>query len=575
MKQPEKHSYEFGPFRIEQGERLLRRGTEVIPLAPKAVETLLVLASSGGRVVEKEELIQRIWPDTFVEEGGLARNISLLRKVLGEGAEDHQYIETIPRRGYRFVALVSEASHDDAPARSLAVLPLANLSDDPAQDFFADGMTDELISYLMKLEALRVSSRTSVMAYKGVSKPLRQIAQELDARWIVEGTVLHSAGRVRITARLIDGATENHLWAETYEKDMRDVLALQSEVANDIARAIRVKVSSPEQARLAQFRPVNPDAYQDYLRGRYFWNNRTADGLKRAREYFRQAIAKDPTYAPAHSGLADAYALLGSTGYDVMPPREAMPLAKAAAANALQIDDALAEAHAALGYVTLVYDWDWRGAERELRRALELNPGYAAAHQWQGELLMGLNQPEQATEAFRRALDLDPLSIPCNLGLGWSYYFAHQYDLAIEQYRKTLEIAPNVPMALYGLGLSYHHKRLFKQGSVEFERALKFFEGEAAAVMLMGVAHALGGKREAALKDLAELRELSRQKYVPAVYSAFIYVVLNDLDHAFECLHRACDERSSYMIFLNVQPSMEHLRADPRYQDLAKRIGLP
>jgi TolB-like protein/Tfp pilus assembly protein PilF len=574
MKQPEKHLYEFGPFRIEQGERLLRRGTEVIPLAPKAIETLLVLASSGGRIVEKEELIQRVWPDTFVEEGGLARNISLLRRVLGEGSADHQYIETIPRRGYRFVAPVSEASHEQAPAGSLAVLPLANLSNDPAQDFFADGMTDELISYLMKLEALRVSSRTSVMAYKGVSKPLRQIAQELDARWVVEGTVLHFAGRVRITARLIDGVTEKHLWAETYEKDMRDVLALQSAVAGDIARAIRVKVSSPEKARLAQFRPVHPEAYQDYLRGRYFWNNRTADGLKRAREYFRQAIAKDPTYAPAHSGLADAYAVLGSTGYDVMPPREAMPLAKAAAANALQIDDALAEAHAALGYVTLVYDWDWRGAERALRRAIELNPGYASAHQWQGELLMGLNRPEEATQAFRRALDLDPLSIPCNLGLGWSYYFSHQYDLAIEQYRKTLEIAPNVPMALYGLGLSYHHKRLPEQGSIEFERALTFFRGEAAAVMLMGVAHALAGNRESALKDLAQLHDLSRQKYVPAVYSAFIYVAMNDLDHAFEYLHKACDERSSYMIFLNVQPSFESLRSDPRYPDLIKRVGL-
>ncbi len=574
MKQPEKHLYEFGPFRIEQSERLLRRGAEVIPLAPKAVDTLLVLASSGGRVVEKEELIQRVWPDTFVEEGGLARNISLLRKVLGEGREDHQYIETIPRRGYRFVAPVSEAGEERAPAGSMAVLPLANLSNDPAQDFFADGMTDELISYLMKLEALRVSSRTSVMAYKGVSKPLRQIARELDARWVVEGSVLHSGGRVRITARLIEGATERHLWAETYEKDMRDVLALQSEVASDIAHAIRVKVTSPERARLAQFRPVHPEAYQDYLRGRHFWNTRTTDGLKRAREYFRQAIDKDPTYAPAHTGLADAYALLGSTGYDVMPPREAMPLAKAAAANALKIDDALAEAHAALGYVTLVYHWDWAGAERELRRAMELNPGYAAAYQWQGELLMGQNRPEQATQAFKRALDLDPLSIPCNLGLGWSYYFSHQYDLAIEQYRKTLEIAPNVPMALYGLGLSYHHKRQPEQGSLEFEKALTFFRGEAAAIMLVGVAHALAGNREAALKELAELRELSRHKYVPAVYSAFIYAVLDDLEHAFEYLNKACDERSSYMIFLNVQPSLENLRSDARYRDLVKRIGL-
>jgi TolB-like protein/Tfp pilus assembly protein PilF len=574
MKQQEKHSYEFGPFRIEQGERLLRRGTEVIPLAPKAIETLLVLAASGGRVVEKNELIQRVWPDTFVEEGGLARNISLLRKVLGEGPDDHQYIETIPRRGYRFVAPVSESREDRAASRSLAVLPLANLSNDPAQDFFADGMTDELISFLMKVEALRVSSRTSVMAYKGVSKPLRQIARELDAQWVVEGTVLHSGGRVRITARLIEGASEKHLWAATYEKDMRDVLALQSAVASDIARKIRVKVTPPEKVLLAQVRPVVPEAYQDYLRGRYFWNNRTSDGLKRAREYFLQAIEKDPTYAPAHSGLADAYAVLGSTGYDVMAPREAMPLARKAATDALGIDDSLAEAHAALGYVTLVYDWDWAGAERELLRAIELNPGYASAHQWRGELLMGLNQPEEATKAFKRALDIDPLSIPCNLGLGWSYYFSHNYDLAIEQYQKTLEIAPNVPMALYGLGLSYYHKHLPEQGSAAFQRALTSFGGEAAAVMLMGVAHAFAGNRQAAEKDLAQLRELSRQKYVPAVYSAFIYAVLDDLDHAFEYLQKACDERSSYMIFLNVQPALDNVRSDPRFQNLLKRVGV-
>src|SRR5262249_53299289 len=363
------------------------------------------------------------------------------------------------------------------------------------------------------------------------------------------------------------------VWTETYEKDMRDVLALQSEVASDIARAIRVKLSSPEKARLAQSRPVNPEAYQDYLRGRYFWNNRTTEGLKRAREYFRQAIEKDPTYAPAHSGLADAYAMLGSTGYDVMPPKEAMPLAKAAAINALRLNASLAEAHAALGYVTLVYDWDWPAAERELRRAIELNPGYATAHQWTGELMMALNRPEDAIRAFKRALNIDPLSIPCNLGLGWSYYFSCKDDLAIEQYRRTLELAPNLPMALYGLGLVFHRKDLPQQGLSEFQRALTSSGGEAAAVMLMGVTHALAGEASAARKNLAELEAPAKQKYVPAVYSAFIHIVLNDLDNAFLWLQKACEERSSYLIFLNVQPSLDHLRSDPRFQDLLKRLG--
>ncbi len=572
MGQQEKEYFEFGPFRIEQGERVLRRGAKVIPLSPKALETLLMLASSEGRVVEKDELLRRVWPDTFVEEGGLARNISLLRKALGSGPHDKSYIETIARRGYRFAAPVKKV-RDGGETRSLAVLPLANLSKDPGQDFFAEGMTDELISYLMKIESLRVSPRTSVMVYKEARKSLRQIARELKVRWVVEGTVLQSDHRVRISARLIDGTTEEHLWTQTYEKDLRDVLALQSEVASDIAREIRVKLTSPEKVKLAQFRPVNPDAYQDYLRGRYFLNNRTIDGLKRARGYFHEAIDKDSTYAPAHSGLADAYAMLASTGYDVLAPRESMPLAKMAAANALRLDDALAEAHAALGYVKLVYDWDWVGAEQELQRAIELNPGYASAYQWRGELLLALNRPD-ATQAFQRAVEIDPLSIPCNLGLGWSYYFSKDYDLAIEQHRKTLEIAPNVPMALYGLGLAYHHKKQPDRALDELKKAFAYLGEEPAALMLVGVTHALTGMREAARADLEQLHALSRQKYVPAVYSAFVYIALNDVDCAFEWLEKAFAERSSYLIFLGVQPAMDNIRADHRYQEFVRRLGL-
>lgn len=575
MTQQAKRLYQFGPFRIDSNERLLRRGAEVIPLAPKAIETLLVLAASGGRVVEKDELIKTVWPDTFIEEGGLARNISSLRKALREDVDSVSYIETIPRRGYRFIAPVSETRDEAAPAtRSLAVLPLANLSGDPSQDFFADGMTDELISYLLKIEALHVSSRTSVMNYKSARKALRDIARELDVTWVVEGTVLQSGGRVRISVRLIEGATEKHLWAETYEKDMRDVLALQSEVAGDISREIRVKLTPPEKAKLAQSRTVNPEAYQDYLRGRYLWNRRTGEALKKAREYFEQAIEKDPSYAPAHSGLADAYALMGSSGYDVMPPREAMPRAKAAAHNALEIDDTLAEAHAALGYVKLAYDWDLPGAQQELARAMELKPNYAIAHQWQGELLMARSCPDEATNAFRRALELDPLSVPCNLGLGWSHYFCRTYDLAIEQFRRTLEIAPGVPMALYGLGLSYHHKNQHREGLSEFQKAYVSSGGEVAAVMFMGVTHALAGRKKAAEKELAKLAILAKQSYVPAVYSAFIYVALNDLDLAFESLQKACEERSSYLIFLNVQPFFEKVRADQRYRDLSCLLKL-
>lgn len=576
MGQQEKRVYQFGPFRMDGSERLLRRGDQVIPAPPKALETLLVLAASHGRVLEKEELIKLVWPETFIEEGALARNISLLRKILGEEPNGGEYIDTIPRRGYRFVAPVTESVENGAAtSRSLAVLPLANLSGDPSQDFFADGMTEELISYFLKIEALFVASRTSVMAYKDARKPLREIARELHVAWVVEGTVRLAGGRVRIAVRLIEGETEQHVWSETYERDMRDVLALQSEVAGDVSREIRVKMTATEKSRLAQSRSVDPGAYQDYLRGRHFWNRRTSGALKKAREYFERAIEKDPSYAPAHGGLADAYALLGSSGYDVMPPRDAMPRAKQAALRALEIDETLAEAHAALGYVKLAYDWDVQGAAKELARAIELKPNYAVAHQWRGELLMAQSAPDDATNAFRRALELDPLSIPCNLALGWSYYFCRRYTAAVEQFQRTLELAPNLPMALYGLGMSYQLKDRHGPALREFQKAHASSGGEAAAIMFLGVSHALAGHKKSAEKELAKLRTPpARQTYVPAVYPAFIYVALGDVDRAFEWLYRAYEERSSYLIWLNVQPAFERLRSDRRFEDLVRRLGL-
>ena len=546
---------------------MLRRGDAVIPLPPKAIDTLLALAVSGGKVVEKEELIKAVWPDTFVEEGGLARNISLLRRVIGEAS-----IETVPRRGYRFVLPTSRDAENSNATRSLAVLPFANLSGDPAQEFFADGMTDELISYFLRVDALRVPSRTSAMTYKGANKALRQIARELNVQWVVEGAVLHAEGRVRISVRLIEGETETHLWSETYEKDMRDIIALQSELASDIAGQIRVKMTAPEKARLAQSRSIDPEAYSAYLRGRYFWNKRTVESLRKAREYFEKAIDLDPSYAPAHSGLADTYALMGSNGYDVMPPTEAMPRAKAAARNAVEIDPGLADAYAVMGYVKLVYDRNLAEAAKDLERAVALKPNYAIAHQWKGEMLMAKSQPEDATKAFRRALDLDPLSIPCNLGFGWSLYFWGKNDQAIEQFQKTLEMAPDVPMALYGLGLSFQQKSEHQRGFGEFQKAYVSTGGDIAAVMLMGVTHALAGRRQAAEQELVKLSGLAQHRYVPAIYSAFIHVALSDLDRAFEFLNKACEERSSYLVFITVQPSFDVVRLDPRYGDLLKRI---
>jgi TolB-like protein/Tfp pilus assembly protein PilF len=573
MKQQGKNFYEFGPFRIDKAERLLRRGTEVIPLTPKAVETLLILLESDGQVVEKVVLMKRVWPDTIVEEGNLTQNISMLRKVLGHSLKT-PYITTIAKRGYQFTVPVKEVRENGFESRSLAVLPLANLSNDPAQEFFADGMTDELINHLMKIESLRVCSRTSAMAYKGVSKPAGRIARELNVDWVVEGAVLHSASRVRITARVIDGSTEKHLWAETYEKDVRDVLALQSEVASAIAREIRAKVTAGDQVRLAKSRPIDPEAFVTYLRGRHFWNKRTGEDLRRAVDHFRQAIDQDPTYARAHAGLADAYSLLGSIGYDAMPPREAMPRARAAANNALQIDDTLAEAHASLANVRLSYDWDWAGAEQEFKRSIELNPSYATSHEWYGHLLIAMARPDEALRELRRALELDPLSTPCNLALGYCYYCARDFDQAIEQYRKTLELAPNTPLAFYEISLAYQNKKCYQEALAEAERAYTFSGGQAAAVMLLGRAQALLGRRTEACDELTRLQEMSKQKYVPAFYTAALYAGLDEKNRAFEWLNKALDERSNYLIYLNVEPSLDNLRPDSRFQDVLRRVGL-
>lgn len=573
MNHPGSQHFEFGPFRICPAERLLRRGEEVIPLPPKAIDTLLVLAANAGRAVEKMEIIQHVWPNTFVEEGGLARNISLLRKTLGDH-DGKAYIETIPRRGYRFIAPVTDLAAEPPSKRSIAVLPLTNLSPEPADEYFAAGMTEALISYFMKIEALRVCPRTTSALYKAASKPLREIARELQVDHVVEGSVLQANGRVRITASLIRSADETSLWSATYEKQLEDVIALQSDVARDIAREIRVTLSPPEAEMLRASRAVDPEAYQHYLRGRFFWNQRTRDSLIKARDYFQRAIRRDPTYAPAHAGLADTYALLGSIGYDVMPPHEAMPLARQSATTALETDSSLAEAHSALGLLKLVYDWDWQGAEQEFLTASALNPGYAAPWHWQGELFLSKAQPEQAMQAFQRAIELDPISTPGNLGLGWSYYFSRRFEQAVPQFERTLEIAPNLPMALYGLGLTYFHLRQELMGIDLFRRADLSTGGDAAAIMLLAVTSAFVGNRAESVRHLARLEEASTHIYVPAVYFAFVYAISNDLDHAFSWLDRAYEERSSYLIFLRMQPALHNLRVDPRYFELLRRIGL-
>ena len=572
MKYPKRY-YEFGPFRIELHERLLRRGQDVVSLPPKAIDVLLALLERGGEAVPKDELLSRVWPGTFVEEGSLAQNVSLLRKALGDQAGT-RYIDTVPRRGYRFVAPVAGAAGEHQASRSLAVLPFANLSGDAARDFLAEGMTVELIGRLMKIAALRVVSRTSVMAYRGVSKPLREIARELDVDWVVEGAVLQSSHKVRISVHLIECATERQLWAEAYERDLCDVVALQSEVATGVARQIRVSVTAPEQRRLTTSRPVDPDSYDAYLRGRHFLDKRVREGLTRAVDYFRTALDRDPTYAPAHAGLADAYALLGTVGYDVLPPHDAMPRARAAAGRAVELDPTMAGAHASLGYIALSYEWDGTSAEQHFQRSVALDAGYATAHLWYGHYLFARHRLEDAMTAMRRALELDPLSVPCNLGVGWSLYYARRFDEAIAHYRKTLEITPDPPMVLYELGLSHQNRGQFDEALAVYRRGYDLSRGEAASVMLLAHIFAVMGRHPDARRHLGELEDLSRRQFVPSLYMAFVHVGLGNHDDAFAWFDKAYEERSNYLVYLGVEPALDGLRSDPRYVRLMRRIGL-
>jgi serine/threonine-protein kinase len=456
---------------------------------------------------------------------------------------------------------------------SLAVLPLENLSGDPKEEYFADGMTEELITNLGKVSALRVISRTSVMQYKQTKKALPTIAQELNVDAIVEGSVLRSGDRVRITAQLIQAKAERHLWAESYERDLRDIFALQSEVAQAITNEIKIKLTPQERTRLASARPVDPQSYEAYLKGRYFWDSRTEDGLKKAIVYFQQAIDRDPGSAQAYAGLADCYHML--TAWDLMAPGEAYPRAKAAALKALEIDDTLAEAHTSLGITKFADDWDWAGAEKEHKRAIELNPGYATGHNFYAQYLIFMGRHDEAIAEIKRAQELDPLSPMINAIEAFVLFFARRYDEAIAQCRKTLELnAGFLPAHLY-LGWAFEQKKLYNEAISEYQKAVALEEDSPALAAELARGYAAAGRRTEALKIVSDLRDLPQKRYVSPYRTAQVYIALGDADQAFVWLEKAREEREYYFIILKVDPRADPLRSDPRFQDLLRRMNFP
>jgi len=629
----------FGPFEADLRAGELRKHGVKLKLVGQPFEVLAMLLESPGQLVTREELRTRLWPtDTFVDfDHGLNAAVNKLRDALSESAEKPTYVETLPRRGYRFISAVDlpdslglklpvpempaslespvVVAETQIPSRygrrrvfvtalvlvvilavvfgfdlggvrhrlvgepsvpriqSIAVLPLENLSKDPEQEYFADGMTDELITNLAQISALRVISRTSAMQYKGTKKSLSEIARELHVDAVVEGTVMHSGDRVRITAQLIEASTDHHLWAASYDRDLQNVLSMQEEVTRAIVSEVRVKLTGQERARLSSMHPINPEAFQLWLKGRYYWYKLNPEGLQKAIEYFQQALEKDPAYAPAYAGLADSYNLLAF--FNVFPPREVMPKAKAAAVKALELDDNLAEAHVSLGWAGFTYDLDWPAAGKHFERAIVLNPAYPLAHSYYSLYLGALGRPEEGLTEAKRALDLDPVSPAINHYVVVQLYLARRFDEAIEQCRKTLELDPSFTPVHGTLAEVYSAKGMYREALAEYEEYSALSGGSPRSTAFVGYAHARLGQRSQAFRVLEQLRAASKQKYVPALSFAIVYVGLGEKEQAFLWLEKAYDERTNSLAYLKVQATWDPLRSDPRFADLVRRIGLP
>jgi TolB-like protein/DNA-binding winged helix-turn-helix (wHTH) protein/Tfp pilus assembly protein PilF len=630
----------FGTYEVSLQSGEVRKAGIRIRVQQQPMKLLELLLERPGEVVTREELRSRVWPSESFGDFDQAVNIAIakLRSALGDSAENPRYIETLPKRGYRFIAEVSVVEADartkrpeptagelpvaeprrqlpgaglavaptrrlwstrrviaalafvvvlgilavwlirsrgPAPTgiRSLVVLPLDNLSGEASQDYFADGMTDELITDLAQISALRVISRTSAMVYKGARKPLPQIARELNVDAVVEGTVLRSGDQVRITAQLIQAADDKHLWAESYEGNLRDTLALQNKVAGAIAEQIRINLNPHEQAALKKTKVVNPEAYESYLKGRYFWNKRTAASLKVALAYFNQAIEEDPKYAQAYSGLADTYALLGDWQYAVMTPKEALPKAKAAALKALELDDGLSEAHNSLAFCLEGFDWDFESAGKEFRRAIELNPGYATAHHWYAWHLSLVGRNSEAIAEMRKAENLDPLSLIINADLAELLLIAHLSDESIQLSNKTIEMDPNFALAHNQLAQAYLAKHMFGEAIAEIQKAIQLSGGSPTCTANLARAYAASGKTAAAVGLLNDLKKRSASGDPHSAEIAMIYAALGNNDQAMIWLEKSYDERFNPGVLL--RPGFDQLRSDSRFQDLVRRIGLP
>lgn len=643
------HLYDFGSFRLDTAERQLLRDGEPVRLTSKAYEMLVVLVERRGHIVEKDELLREVWPDAFVEEGNLTQHVFALRRALGEGRDEHRYIETVSRRGYRFVASVRDVVADesaeqitekhiqtsliieqeDAAAtrdrveqivkqqepgassgqqrwtswklgraflivcvllvglpvalssfwvprkreepetakavRSLAVLPFKPIGAGTSDDYLGPGMADALIIKLSNIRQIAVRPTSAVLKYSG-QDPLAA-GRELKADLVLEGSIQQAGESIRVTVQLVSAREGTPLWAEKFDEQFTNIFAVQDRVSEQVARALMLKLTEEERKRLTKRHTENLAAYQLYLKGHYFRNKRTNEGVEKAVECFRQAIDIDPNYALAYTGLADSYGRLSALG--MLPQKEAMPKAKAAAIKALEIDDTLAEAHTSLAFVKARYDWDWAGAEREYKRAIELDPNYPQAHRQYALVLLRLGRFDEALAGIKQAMELEPYSLQRHQGLGQVFYYARQYDQALEQGRILLELDPKDGS---GFWLAYLHKGMYEEAIAELRKEVA---GRSNPVSVhLGYAYAVAGKRDEAQKVIDKLNEQSNQQYVSAFSRALIYAGLGEKDQAFDWLEKSYQAREREMSWIRVDPKMDNLRTDPRFANLLQRIGL-
>lgn len=606
-------SFNVGRCLVEPRLGIIFINGNSIHIEPKVMEVLVCLAGRAGEVVSKDEILQTVWAGTFVTEQVLKVAVSELRKALGDDAREPRFIQTIPKQGYRLIARVSfekqEATTVIAPAasrrkirwivasaailfiitlfvvwklidrrsrssaelgskpvRSVAVLPLEDLSSDSKEEYFAEGMTEAIISDLARTGPLRVISRTSSMRFRDTAKTIPEIATELGVDAVIEGSVLRSGNRVRIIAKLIDGTSDQTLWTQSYERDMSDILALQSDLSRDIARQIKLQLSRPP-------RPVrvNAEAYEAYLKGRFFWNKRDKDSLLRSVGYFQQAIELEPGYAPAHTGLADAYNYLGLFGH--APQRDVYPKAREAALKAIALDPDLSDARAALGFNLMYADWNWQAAQEELERAIAIDPARAINHHWAASLYSLLSRHDAAISAAREAQYLDPLSYNVNGDLGWYYYYARRFDDAIGQCRRTLELEPSAPSMRICMELCYQIKGQSEESFAQFDEEMKRAQTPGSALEAYHRAFAKSGMRGVWELRIQNLERDARQKG-RSYQMAAGYSMIGNADRALFWLERAVGDREGWVGFINVDPAFDSLQSNARFRSLTERLGI-